>query len=338
MSLTPVAPAGASSPAGPAVVPRDRRLAKRRADWRRRRLVLILMSPWIVGFTVFFGYPLVMSAYLSFNHYDLLSPPRWVGLANYRYLFTIDPQVWTAIKNTIWIMVIMVPAQVLFAFGLALMVARARRGIGFFRTVFYLPALAPPVAATLGFVYLLNPSTGPVNTILGHLGIQGPLWFNSTAWAKPSLVLLALWGIGNTMVIFLAAVIDVPRHLLESAELDGANALQRLRWVTLPIISPVILFSVVLGVILALQYFTQAYVAAAIAGGQASQAGENINALGYPEDSTLFYPVLLYQHGFNDFQMGYASAMAMVLLAVAFALTLVIVINSRKWVHQAVPR
>jgi len=296
------------------------------------------MSPWIVGFTVFFGYPLVMSAYLSFNHYDLLSPPRWVGLANYRYLFTIDPQVWTAIKNTIWIMVIMVPAQVLFAFGLALMVARARRGIGFFRTVFYLPALAPPVAATLGFVYLLNPSTGPVNTILGHLGIQGPLWFNSTAWAKPSLVLLALWGIGNTMVIFLAAVIDVPRHLLESAELDGANALQRLRWVTLPIISPVILFSVVLGVILALQYFTQAYVAAAIAGGQASQAGENINALGYPEDSTLFYPVLLYQHGFNDFQMGYASAMAMVLLAVAFALTLVIVINSRKWVHQAVPR
>jgi len=296
------------------------------------------MGPWIVGFSVFFGYPLVMSVYLSFNHYDLLSPPRWVGLANYRYLFNIDPQVWTAVRNTIWVIAVMVPAQVLFAFGIALMVARARSGVGFFRTVFYLPALAPPVAASLGFVYILNPATGPVNTILGRLGIQGPLWFNSPTWAKPSLVVLALWGVGNTMVIFLAAILDVPKHLHESAEIDGAGPLQRLRWVTLPTISPVILFSVILGVIQGLQYFTQAYVAAAITSGQASQAGENVSALGYPEDSTLFYPVLLYQHGFNDFQMGYASAMAMVLLVVSFSVTLVIVLNSRKWVHQAVPR
>jgi multiple sugar transport system permease protein len=296
------------------------------------------MSPWILGFSIFFGYPLVMSVYLSFNHYDLLSSPRWVGLANYRYLFTVDPQVWPAVRNTLWLIAFMVPAQVLFAFGIALMVARARTGVGFFRTVFYLPALAPPVAAALGFVYLLNPSTGPVDTILGHLGVQGPLWFNSPTWSKPSLVLLAIWGVGNTMVIFLAAIIDVPRHLMESAQLDGAGPLQRLFWVTLPSISPVILFSVVLGVIQALQYFTQAYVAAAIAGGEASQAGENVNGLGYPVDSTLFYPVLLYQHGFNDFQMGYASAMAMVLLVVSFAVTLVIVLNSRKWVHQAVPR
>ena len=296
------------------------------------------MSPWILGFSIFFGYPLVMSVYLSFNHYDLLSPPRWVGTANYHYLFHLDPQFSAAWHNTLWLIAFMVPAQVLFAFGIALMVARARAGVGFFRTVFYLPALAPPVAAALGFVYLLNPSTGPVNTVLGHLGIQGPLWFNSPSWSKPSLVLLAIWGVGNTMVIFLAAIIDVPRHLMESAQLDGAGPLQRLFWVTLPSISPVILFSVVLGVIQALQYFTQAYVAAAIAGGEASQAGENVNGLGYPVDSTLFYPVLLYQHGFNDFQMGYASAMAMVLLVVSFAVTLVIVLNSRKWVHQAVPR
>src|SRR3954447_16764012 len=115
-----------------------RRKAKGRARWRKRRLVLLLMSPWIVGFSVFFGYPLLMSVYLSFNHYDLLSPPRWVGLANYRYLFTVDPQVWSAVRNTLWIIAFMVPAQVLFAFGIALMVARARRGVGFFRTVFYL--------------------------------------------------------------------------------------------------------------------------------------------------------------------------------------------------------
>ena len=320
------------------MVPLERRRARRRAEWRRRRLVLLLMSPWLVGFSLFFGYPLVMSAYLSLNHYDLLSPPRWIGLANYRYLFGEDAQVGPAIKNTLWMIAVLVPLQVLFALGVALMLARARQGIGFFRTVFYLPALTPPVAATLGFVYILNPVTGPVNNILKHIGINGPLWFQDPAWAKPSLVLLGLWGVGNTMVIFLAAVLDVPTHLYESAELDGANWLQRLRWVTLPTISPVILFAVILGVIQGLQYFTQAYVAASIASGQASQAGDTLNALGYPEDSTLFYPVLLYQHGFNDFQMGYASALAMLLLLVSFAVTLVIVINSRKWVHQAVPR
>src|SRR5262245_22490215 len=214
----------------------DRRRARRRATWRRRRFVLLCMSPWLVGFTVFFGYPLVMSAYLSLNHYDLLSPPRWVGLANYRYLFTVDPQIWTAVKNTLWLIAVMVPLQVLFAFGIASVLARARTGTGIFRTIFYLPALAPPVAATLAFVFILNPATGPVNTILGHLGIQGPLWFQDPAWSKPSLTLLGLWGIGNTMIIFLAAVLDVPRHLYESAELDGANAWQRLRWVTLPTI------------------------------------------------------------------------------------------------------
>jgi multiple sugar transport system permease protein len=296
--------------------------------------VLLLMSPWLVGFSVFFGYPLVMSAYLSFNHYDLLSAPRFVGLANYRYLFTVDPQVWTAVKNTLWLIAVMVPLQVLFAFGIATMLARAQGGVGIFRTIFYLPALAPPVAATLGFVFILNPATGPVNTILGHLGIQGPLWFQDPSWSKPSLTLLGLWGVGNTMVIFLAAVLDVPRHLYESAELDGAGPVQRLRWVTLPTISPVILFAVILGVIQGLQYFTQAYVAAGVASGQASQAADVTSvSLGYPLDSTLVYPVLLYQHGFNDFQMGYASAMAMLLLAVSFAVTAVILLNSRRWVH-----
>jgi multiple sugar transport system permease protein len=325
----------AEATASVAVVSTERRRARRRAEWRRRRLVIILMSPWLVGFSVFFAYPLVMSAYLSFNHYDLLSPPRWVGLANYRYLFTIDPQTWTAVRNTLWMMAVLVPLQVLFAFGLALMLARARQGVGVFRTIFYLPALAPPVAATLAFVYILNPATGPVNTILGHVGIHGPLWFQDPAWSKPSLTLLGIWGVGNLMIIFLAAVLNVPRTLYESAELDGAGPLQRMRYVTLPSISPVILFAVVLGVIQGLQYFTQAYVAAGVAAGQASQAADVTSvSLGYPLDSTLMYPVLLYQHGFNDFQMGYASAMAMFLFVVSFAVTLVVVLNSRRWVHS----
>jgi multiple sugar transport system permease protein len=214
------------------------------------------------------------------------------------------------------------------------MVTRARAGAGFFRTVFYLPALIPPVAATLGFVYILNPATGPVNTLLGHLGIQGPLWFNDPGWAKPSLVLLGMWAIGNIMIIFLAAILEVPRHLYESADLDGAGPFQKLRYVTLPTISPVILFAVVLGVIYGLQYFTQAWVAASIAGGNASQAGSVSSLeLGYPEGSTLFYPILLYYHGFKYFNMGYASALAVLLLAVSFSVTLLIVRNSRRWVH-----
>jgi multiple sugar transport system permease protein len=219
------------------------------------------------------------------------------------------------------------------------MLTRARAGVGVFRTIFYLPALVPPVAATLGFVYLLNPATGPVNTILGWLGIEGPLWFNDPAWSKPSLVMLGLWGIGNTMIIFLAAVLDVPRHLYESAELDGAGGWRRLRYVTLPTISPVLLFAVVLGVIQGLQYFTQAFVAANVAAGQASQGGSvSTLELGYPEGSTLFYPVLLYYHGFRFFNMGYASAMAVILLVVAFAVTSVIIRGSRSRVHYGTTR
>jgi multiple sugar transport system permease protein len=250
-------------------------------------------------------------------------------------MFSEDQQIWHAVKNTLWLVAITVPLKVMFAFGVALMLTRARRGIGFFRAVFYLPALAPPVAATLGFVYLLNPATGPVNAALGVVGIEGPLWFNDPGWSKPALTLLLLWGVGNTMIIFLAALVDVPRHLYESAELDGAGPLQRLRWVTLPAISPVILFAVVIGTIEALQLFTQAYVAASIAAGSASSAGDPSNDLGYPEDSTLFYPVLLYQQGFRFFNMGYAAAMAVLLLVVSFTICLLIVRNSRRWVHYA---
>jgi multiple sugar transport system permease protein len=320
-----------------AVRSHDRSKARRRAAWRRRGQVLAFMSPWILGFTIFFGYPLIMTAYYSFTHYDLLSSPRWIGLANYKYLFTGDKRIWSAVSNTLWIIAVAVPLNVLFAFGIGLMLSRARRGIGFFRTVFYLPALVPPVAATLGFVYLLNPGTGPVNTLLGHLGLPQPLWFDSPTWSKPSLVMLGVWGVGNLMIIFLAAIIDVPRHLYESAELDGAGTLARMRWVTLPTISPVILFAVVIGVIEGMQYFTQAYVASTIAAGSAASAAEGANSLGYPLDSTLFYPVLLYQQGFRYFNMGYAAAMAMLLLAVAFAVTFLIVSNSRRWVHYQGP-
>jgi len=314
-------------------LPRRNTAARRRAQRRRRLLILGLMSPWIVGFGVFFGYPLVYSAYLSFTHYDLLSSPRWIGTANYDFMLHGDPNVGPAVRNTLWIIAVMVPLQVILACSIAMLVARARRGVGIYRTLFYLPALTPPVAATLGFLFLLNPSTGPVNTILGWFGITGPLWFDSPSWSKPSLVLLGLWGVGNTMVIFLAAIVDVPRHLLESAELDGAGWWRRLRWVTLPSISPVILFAVLVGVIDGLQYFTQAYVASSIAGAGTANAGDSTVTLGYPENSTLMYPVLLYQQGFRYFNMGYAAALSIVLFGAALIVTIAILRAARRFVH-----
>ena len=309
----------------------DVRRARRRSDRRRRLTVLAFMSPWVVGFTVFFGYPLVTTAYLSFTHYDLLSSPRWIGLANYRFMMR-DPNFWPGVRNSAWMILIAVPLTVTFAFCVALTVSKAKRGSGFLRTVFYLPTLAPPVAATLGFLYLFNPRTGPVDRILGGLHLPQPLWFDDPQLAKPSLTLLGMWGVGAVMVIFLASLLDVPRQLYEAAELDGANAWQRLVNVTLPTISPVILFAVVTGVIEGLQYFTQGYVAGTVAGGGDAGAGAG-TSLGYPEGSTLFYPVWLYQQGFQYFHMGYAAAMAVVLFVVALAVTIVLLRSARHWVH-----
>jgi multiple sugar transport system permease protein len=235
--------------------------------------------------------------------------------------------------NTLWFLAIAVPLQVMFAFGLALMITRARRGVGIFRTIFYLPALAPSVAATLGFVFIFNPGTGPVNTILGKLGITGPLWFQSPQWSKPSLTLLALWGVGNAMIIFLAAILDVPAHLQEAAELDGAGALRRLWYVTLPTISPVILFSIVIAVIAGLQYFDQAYIASTVAAPGSAGSAADTGTLGYPDGSTLFYPLLLYEQGFQYFDMGYAAALSILLLVVSLAVTLVVLRHSNRWVH-----
>jgi multiple sugar transport system permease protein len=290
-----------------------------RAKRRRTRIrVLLFLSPWIVGFTVFLAYPLGMTIWLSFTNSNMISSPHFVGLRNYRYMFSDDPQIWQAVRNTGWLMAVMVPAQVLFALGVAMVTARLKAGAGVFRTLFYLPALAPPVAATVAFVCLFNPSSGPVNRFLGLLGVHGPLWFDSPAWSKPALTLLTLWGSGTMMVIFLAALLDVPAELYEAAELDGARALQRFRYVTLPTISPVVLFATVTAAIAAIQYFTQAMVASQTANGGIQAAP------GYPGGSTLTFSQQLYTTGFNQFHMGYACALAVVLFVVAMAFTIVL--------------
>ena len=196
--------------------------------------------------------------------------------------------------------------------------------MGVFRTVFYLPALVPPVAGVLAFVFLFNPATGPVNQILGAVGLPQPLWFNDPSLSKPSLVLLGMWGIGDIMIIFLAGLLDVPREQYEAAALDGVNPWQRFRYVTLPNVSPVLLFAAITGVIAALQYFTEALVAASVASGQATTGGGNASVLGYPEGSTLTYAQWLYVMGFKNFYLGYASALAVVMFIVSLAFTLVL--------------
>ncbi|OJF15083.1 carbohydrate ABC transporter permease [Couchioplanes caeruleus] len=295
---------------------------------RRNLTALSFLAPALAGIVVFFLYPLLSAAWFSFTRFDLLTAPQWVGLANYRRMAE-DPYLWQSIRNTLWMVVVFVPVRIVSAIGLSMLLSRLRRGAGFFRTIFYLPALAPPVAATIAFVYLLKPGTGPVNAFLARLGIEGPLWFNSPDWSKPSLVLLGLWGIGDLMIIFLAAVLGVPASLYEAAALDGANAWHRFRYVTLPTIRPVILFAAVTGVIYTLQYFDQAAVAGSIASGQAVTGGGISSSFGFPEGSTFTYPLWLYTVGFRYHALGYANAMAIALFLVAFAVTVILLRRSR---------
>jgi len=288
-------------------------------------VVLLFLSPWIVGFLAFYLYPMLASLYFSFTHYDILSAPKWVGLSNYKFMFTNDPNFWIAVRNTVWMILVSIPIQVAFAIGTAWVLTRPKRGVGVYRTIFFLPTMVPVVAATLGFAFMLNPA-GPINQVLKFLHIPQPLWFQDPAWSKPGLVLLGLWGIGNTMIVFLAALLDVPRQLYEAADIEGAGGWQRFRHITLPMISPVIFFAVVTGVIYGFQYFTKAYIASGIAAG----GGES---LGSPQQSLLFYPTWLYQQAFQSFHMGYASAMAWVLFLVVMLCVLLLIKTSKRWVH-----
>jgi len=302
--------------------------------WRRRLVVLSFIAPALAGLILFLAYPLLTAIYFSFTRVDLVNPPEWVGLDNWRFLLH-DQNVRQAAGNTLWLVAVMVPARIVGALLTAMLLNRVRHARSVYRTLFYLPALAPPVVGTLAFVSLLKPGTGPVNTLLAKLGIEGPLWFNSPEWAKPSLVLLALWGIGDLMIIFVAALLDVPVELYEAASLDGANAWQKFRYVTLPGISPVLLFAAVTGVIGTLQYFTQAAVAASVASGEATTGGGISSTFGYPEGSTFTYPLWLYVVGFRFNALGYANVLAVVLFVVSVSFTLMLLRRFNAFVGSA---
>ncbi|MFE7841373.1 carbohydrate ABC transporter permease [Streptomyces sp. NPDC057474] len=290
---------------------------------KRRRSALrtvAFLSPWLIGFGVFFAYPLVSTVYFSLMKYDGFGTPVFRGLGNWSYVFNDYPLFWPALRNTLWLVLVMVTCRVLFGLGVGLLITKIKTGAGVFRTLFYLPYLAPPVAATLAFVFLLNPGTGPVNSVLDGLGLPTPGWFTDPAWSKPALTALALWGVGDLMVIFMAALLDVPKEQYEAAELDGASAWQRFRFVTLPTISPIVMFAVVTGVIQTMQYYTQPLVAGKVASGIIGGSGQQFEP-GYPDKSTLTLPQLVYNLGFQRFDYGSACVVALVLFALSMVFT-----------------
>ncbi|WP_344805490.1 carbohydrate ABC transporter permease [Microlunatus ginsengisoli] len=297
--------------------------SRRRMSSTTREAVagFLFISPWIVGFVVFTLGAMVYSLVISFSHYNLANNRiRPAGWSNYANLFE-DPKVAVSLKNTLFYAVMAVPLEVVVALALALLLNRVGRGAGAFRTIFYLPKMTPAVATASVFLLLLNGNTGAVNSFLAVFGIEGPQWLIDPAWVKPSIVLMTLWGVSGTMVIFLAALKNVPRELYEVAELDGAGAVRRFRNVTLPMISSAVFFNVLVLTIAAFQIFDQAYLLFWRDQNNASP------------DASLFYGVYIYIQAFREFDLGFASAMAWLLFVIILGISLVQVRVGNRFVY-----
>ncbi len=309
---------------------RDRRRAQEARDG------LVFASPWLLGFIVLGGGAIVFSLVMSFTRYDVLTPAHWVGLGNYAQI-AHDPTMLQSLGNTMF-MLIRVPLCMAVGLGCALALDRGIRGLGLYRTFFYLPTVMPAVASSLLWMWLLNPAEGFINgglrwgfdSVLGHaveavLGffsghavhLDAPNWLGDPAWSKPSLILMNLWSAGGGIIIWLSGLQNIPKHLYEAARIDGAGPWQRFRTITLPLLTPYILFNLIVGIIGTMQIFTEAYIMTA----------------GGPADSTLFYAYYLFKHAFQFMQMGYASALAWILFAIVLALTLLNLWLSKRWVH-----
>ena len=279
---------------------------------------LLFASPYIFGFSVFMLYPLLASIYYSFTQFNVINPPVWIGTENYRSLFLEDERFWVSLYNTLYYTAFSVPLGLALAIGLAVLLNQKVRGMAAYRTIFFLPTIVPIVASSVLWMWVLNPESGLVNgLLLQFFGIEGPGWLADATWSKPSLVIMSLWSVGGAMVIFLAGLADVPYELYEVAEIDGAGPLRKFWNVTMPMLTPVILFNLVMGLINAFQFFTQVYIMTG----------------GGPVDSTLLYALYLYQNAFAYLRMGYASAMAWMLFVVILGATLAVLASSKRWVH-----
>jgi len=273
----------------------------------RRRLVLglLFVSPCLIGLAVFTLYPLAASFYYSFCDYDILSEPLWVGTANYAEMLG-DDLFWKSLYNTCFFAALFVPLSLVLSLLVAMLLNQAVKFRFLFRALFYLPALVPIVAGAMIWLWIYNGEYGLLNYALSRIGIRAPQWLADPAWTKPALVFMALWGVGNTIIIYLAALQDVPVQLYESAEIDGAGFWAKFRHVTIPMISPVIYFNLIMGIIGAMQIFTRPYI---------------MMERGGPDNSALFYTIYIFQNAFRYSRMGYASAMAWTLFVAIVFLT-----------------
>jgi len=289
------------------------RIARRRAlsPETRRGLTmgLLFISPWILGFLAFQVYPFFASFYYSLTFFPVLDVPKWIGVRNYVRLAE-DPRFLTSLYNSAYYALFAVPLGAISGILLAMLLNMRVRALSFFRTIYYLPSITPVVASAIVWLWMFNPRTGVVNFLLSLVGIQGPGWLGSPVWAKPALILMSVWSVGGAIVIYLAALQDVPRELLEASELDGANKVRQIWHVTLPMISPVILFNLITGLIGAFQYFTEVHVMT--------------QGSGRPADSTLMMSIYLWQTAFQYFNMGYASAQAWILFLIIVFFTIIL--------------
>ncbi len=289
-----------------------------RMNLRRREAIAfyLCISPWIAGFLLFYLGPMVASFYFSLTRWDLLTPPNFVGVDNYTRIFTRDPLFWKSLKITCIYTFTYVPLDLVGGLLIALLMNQRVRGIGVFRTVYYLPSVLAGVAYVVMWMWMFNPRAGLINTALSYMGIQGPRWLQDPNWALPALIIMSLWGIGRSMVIYLAGLQDVPGELYEAARIDGANRWQEFWKITLPLLTPSILFNLIFGIIMTFQSFTSVFVA----------------TNGGPLNSTLFYVLYLYRKAFEHLSMGYASAMAWILFLIVLACTIAILRTSGRWV------
>jgi multiple sugar transport system permease protein len=282
----------------------------------------LLISPWLIGFLIFTLGPMLASLYFSFTHYSIVSAPRFIGVENYLRAFGgKDRLFYVSLQRTLEFAILYVPLGVAISLGLALLLNQKLRGTAAFRTLFFIPTLTPIAAAALIWTWLLHPDVGPVNYLLSLVGVQGPRWLGSPQWAVPAIVLAALWGSvgGSRMIIFLAGLQGVPQELHDSAQIDGANALQRFWYVTLPLISPVVFFNLILTTLAAFRVFALAIIATD----------------GGPSYATWFYMLHLYNQAFRSLQMGYASALAWIFFLIALGFTIVQFRLAARWVHYA---
>lgn len=286
---------------------------------------LAFAAPFIIGFLLFTLYPTGASLFYSFTDFNLFKPLKWVGLDNYKWILE-EKEVMKSITNTLYMVIIATPVSLFAGLMMALLLNMKVRGQSVFRTLFYIPSIVPVIASSLVWMWVLNPQSGLINSVLKTLGVNGPNWLLDSAWTKPSLILMLAWGCGGIMIIFLAALQDVPRSLYEAADIDGSGTLGKFIHVTLPSISPIILFQLIMSLITYFQFFAQAFMLASL-----TASGPDQTMAG-PEKSLLFYAILLYREAFVDFKMGHASAMAWVLFLITALVTGLVFRSSKKWV------